>query len=379
MRKVHGERLLQGDIRDSASLHHCTYCGRRSRKKPISIPVEDLIDVIREGLVAEYNDAADEPVPYESAEGGYQLPTMTTHELLFEVGFYAGNDQLHDRIVDALPDYAWIRRNPLSLSEDEALSYGWEEFSRVVKHRVRYLLFPSAKEDDITDEICPAFMLDALGSVLNQLELFSELRVGTTLYRVRLHAPGIQYTTLQDLSPPPSSAARFSNRMSPAGISMIYAALDEDTAIAETRVRRRRKPMEASVGVFELTKDVKLLDLVHLPQIPSIFAGEEDRWRRPGLIFLHGFREDFTKPVIKDGREHVEYVPPQVVTEYLRYRFRDAAGLPVSGVLYPSARRRRGVGCVLFVSYEDCADDWTYGAPTPPPFRLVSAHTRSVP
>jgi len=363
-------------IRRHASIYACTYCGRRSRKRAIAVPIDEIIDRVREAVHAEYNDAADEPVPYESAEGGYQLRTMSTYELMDEIGFYAGNDVLQDEIMDALPDYAWIRRAPLSLSKDEALISGWEEFSRIVKHRVRYLLFPSEERSLFSDAVAPPVMLDALGSQINDLDLINTVPAGIALYRVRLHPPGTSYTTIGELGPPPIDATRYSNRMSPAGVSMFYAALDPKTALAETLVRRKRRPTLVTTAQFETTEPIRVLDLVNLASIPDFFADEEERWKRAGLIFLHDFRADFTRPVPKDGREHVEYVPTQVVTEFLRYKFRDAADRPLQGVVYPSARRKRGIACVLFFSHEDCTGNWEFGKPLSPPFRLLGTSSR---
>jgi hypothetical protein len=57
---------------------------------------------------------------------------------------------------------------------------------------------------------------------------------------------------------------------------------------------------------------------------------------------------------MKDGREHIDYVPTQVVTEYFRHVFKDGDGQPVKGILYPSARQDGGVCCVLFFEADQC-------------------------
>lgn len=53
---------------------------------------------------------------------------------------------------------------------------------------------------------------------------------------------------------------------------------------------------------------------------PSIFdpAGRVQYF---GLRFLQQFVGDVTLPVELDGREHIDYVPTQVFTEYVRYAF----------------------------------------------------------
>ena len=67
---------------------------------------------------------------------------------------------------------------------------------------------------------------------------------------------------------------------------------------------------------------------------------------------MGGFIEDFRKPVEKDGREHINYVPTQIVTEYFRSVVKIGGGT-VDGVRYRSSRRKDGICCVLFATAKD--------------------------
>jgi hypothetical protein len=87
--------------------------------------------------------------------------------------------------------------------------------------------------------------------------------------------------------------------------------------------------------------------------VPSAFEPEGVSANYHVLEFLHAFVGALTAAVIKDGREHIEYVPSQVVTEYVRYRLPAKLGKPVHGILYRSSRQKGGIGCVLFISYEE--------------------------
>lgn len=60
------------------------------------------------------------------------------------------------------------------------------------------------------------------------------------------------------------------------------------------------------------------MDLTNLPEYPSVFGSDEANLDRPGVHLIHAFADDFIRPVEKDGREHIECVPSQVVTEYVR-------------------------------------------------------------
>ena len=136
--------------------------------------------------------------------------------------------------------------------------------------------------------------------------------------------------------------------MSPAGISMFYGCADVPTVVAE--IGAHSSGRFAVVGEFVTTKPLRLVDLASLPPIPSLFDPDE----REGfyeLSFLHSLARDLSAPVVLDGREHIEYVPTQVVTEYLRW-------LPDSrtdGILFASAQNG-GVCCVIFCGPEGCAD-----------------------
>ena len=70
--------------------------------------------------------------------------------------------------------------------------------------------------------------------------------------------------------------------------------------------------------------------------------------------FLQGFIEDFSKQICRDGKEHFEYVPTQVVTEYVRRRLVDNEGRQIDGVVYNSAANSGEQAVVIFAGPEHC-------------------------
>ena len=58
--------------------------------------------------------------------------------------------------------------------------------------------------------------------------------------------------------------------------------------------------------------------------------------------------------VARDGREHIEYVPTQIVTEYFRFRFMTYDNRKVLGILYESSLRKNEKACVPFVDQGGC-------------------------
>ena len=68
---------------------------------------------------------------------------------------------------------------------------------------------------------------------------------------------------------------------------------------------------------------------------------------------LRDFVQSITRPVVHDGREHTEYVPTQILTEYFRHRYRLHDGTQLDAIVYPSTQRRAGRSVVIFASQED--------------------------
>ncbi|WP_425612510.1 RES family NAD+ phosphorylase [Xanthomonas prunicola] len=60
--------------------------------------------------------------------------------------------------------------------------------------------------------------------------------------------------------------------------------------------------------------------------------------------------KSITKPVEKDGREHIDYVPSQVVCEFLAQAFLLNDGSTLDGIIYPSAANPGRTNLLVFPS-----------------------------
>lgn len=132
---------------------------------------------------------------------------------------------------------------------------------------------------------------------------------------------------------------------------MMYASEDVETALAETA----NEAGDYAVGEFVTERDALILDLTLLPDPPSFFAELPDSAEydpRPRLNFLHRISYEISRPIARDDRVHIEYVPTQVVTEYVRTGM-TIDKRQVDGIRYTSSRRSAHTAVVLFVDQDN--------------------------
>lgn len=343
-------------IRDCDGPRGCHACGRHDS------PTCRLIDICRyiEFCLRQYWSFAVDHLPYESAEGGYQGATWTTIELLqdeVELSLPRDtNDDLLDALLDCLPDDLWCEYDWLTLDHDVALKTSWDRFCATVKHKRRFF-FHSTGSDD-RDSYTPASLLNEIAVISQNLGLIRTLSTGTALWRARPDLPTGKRGKASDFGPPPPEYALQSNRMNPPGIPMLYLASTARTALRETRVEVSR------VGKWLTARPLRILDLRRLPKVPGLFSTME-RNDRLALLFLHEFADDIMTPVERDNRVHVDYLPSQVVTEYLRDFAFD--GGKIEGIAYESTVTPRGWNVALFAGPTDLGlDSPEWGEPTTP-------------
>lgn len=336
-------RMLAAELQDE----QCSYCGA-ARAADISV----LCDEIRETIELEYTDPAEE-LPYVSREGGYQGEVLTGSDIIcFELDPWTDRDDLADDVAEAFAENFLCRRDYFGLDRYEALDYSWQTFTEQVKHHTRYLFLQELDPERYQQIISPGEMLANLGQLFQEFELFSELPQSTNLFRARVYS-GRRPVTAAELGTAPREAAVYPNRMSPAGISMFYAARDEVTAVLETYDPQVHQDQEIAIARFINNRPLAMLNLVELPALPSQFDRQQ-RHEHPRIAFLRAFERDLTKAVDRTTKAHTEYVPTQVVTEFVRHRLRTPAGEPIDGILYRSSRCRESIAIVIFANPEHC-------------------------
>jgi hypothetical protein len=381
---VHDD-ALSALIREEGEKQICGFCGAKCS----SLSLQELTDQILERISWEYSDVDSEMVPYDGEEQEYFCDIYTSEELLSDqIGLDARPEVILE-IAQLMPDLTWCKRQLRSGDLGAALNSGWKSFIDVVKHHVRYFFsephdahrggrfddFPNPEvfgiEYDPDEGVPPERILDAIGSIVRRAKLIRSLDSGSIIFRARVQAVHEKPATAEELGPPSTELAVQSNRMSPAGIVMSYGAFDSPTAIGETFQldRERAADKVVSVGQFRSSRPLTVLDLTNLPSTPSFFGDYE---MHHGISFLWDFNRDLTKPIARDGMEHVDYVPTQIVSEYFRHRFKTKEELLLDGIIYLSSRTG-SPACVLFFDQSDCGG---VASATTPALQLLEDATK---
>jgi HEPN/RES N-terminal domain 1/RES domain len=339
-----GDAALKAFIESEATNEECSFCGTTS-EEAIAAPLDELISQIRGCLFKEYDDPAN-CLSYCTADGGWQGETFDSYDILDMVGLELPNDddgELLTAILKGLSDQLWCRRDPYGMSRNEELSYSWEAFCEIIKHQRRFFFLDESGGRSL---LTPAEVLGTIFEYAKNIGLVRTLtRDRSKLFRARLQRPGEVLENALQLGPPPIEAAK-QNRMSPAGIVMMYVSEDAATALAETVDREGTYV----VGEFAIERDAIILDLAELPPTPSIFYEVPDSMEydpRHNLMFLNEIADEISRPIARDDRVHVEYVPTQVVTEFIRTAA-TSNGKRIDGIAYRSSRHTDKSSMVLF-------------------------------
>ena len=328
----------------AATSRDCTVCGRVEAVSGPAFAVEweAVMEPFMRAFWREYERPEAAPAP------GNLEDTTWAVGYLAQWAFEARHIEAIGSLISDAITVEEVSTFGAAISAD-GLSHEWEEFESTVKHESRFVFMgsdgPSARVQDF---------LQKLGELAKEESgLVSHLLPKDPLYRARTVAwdwgtTANLPTSAADLGPAPADRAA-ANRMSPAGIPMFYGAEDEATALNE--VAAFSIAQHAVVGTFYPTRPLRMLDLrVASAELASPF--DEQRLElRILLLFLEEFQQAISQPIVPDGRQHIEYVPTQVVAEF----FRRAVDPPLDGIAFASAHTGDS-NCVIFATSENVTD-----------------------
>ncbi|WP_367433207.1 HEPN-associated N-terminal domain-containing protein [Streptomyces celluloflavus] len=328
----------------------CDYCERVP-----AAPIDTLLEAYFDGLRTEYALAGDELAYFEGELAATQ--SWDGPDLVDAYADVLLDERLQETVREAARyDDIWVERDFIAPREDEALLDGWERFSHQVKSRTRYVFWlasPGKEEKYLGGGENPAAaILESLGQLIPRAGLVRSIPAGQRLWRARAHDSVGENWTAGMLGTPLPEQARQPNRMSPAGIPLFYGADSSDASMEEVARHATDAHPWVTYAAFETTKPMRVVDFTRLESVPAIFDTERAHLRR-ALMFLH----EFVHLISADakGREHLDYVPTQIVTEYLLRVFDQEQ--PVSGLVFNSSAARHGGLCtVLDIPQHHCLD-----------------------
>ena len=188
---------LKNFVKADAKNKDCTFCGAQG-DHPIAAPFLNVIEHMSNCLAREY-DIAENCLPYEGAEGGFQGTVWTTYEFLTDQLQLDlpndGDNRLLGAIENALGERSWCDAHPFLLSDsDDRLRVSWEEFCNVIKHQRRFF-FMEEPRDPHDELLGPGAILDAIGRWCRKFHLIADLHTGTKVFRARYQNSGPRLVT----------------------------------------------------------------------------------------------------------------------------------------------------------------------------------------
>ncbi len=353
------DKYLNGLIESHGKQGICSYCGKKHTVCDMYTLCEQIVwkiglyfnslDDAGLYLTNGFYDDEQEVIPGYKRIGEYVIPENLTYfdsvdELMDGLDLTTDDDDLNKDIKSCFTTEQWISSD--IYDEDRRIKYAnqWDRFVNTVKHRGRFTFLATPEfrniiqeKDGHSDDI-----LSVLSDLIIEQGLVKSLPKGTNLYRARkVDDVNLNYK-FADITSPPDNLA-FPNRMSPAGISMFYASFEKETATNEC-VGGDSKGL--IVGTFETAKDLKVIDLTSIPE-QSFWV---NNWQENQ--FLHQFNDNITQRVDPKDTNHLQYIPTQVFTEFLRYMFRDSKGQQIEGLIYGSSKTEEK-NIVLFCNQKE--------------------------
>lgn len=230
---------------------------------------------------------------------------------------------------------------------EQILFHTWDEFKGFILHSNRFFDFGNINRKRIL-----AYLINELLSVLPNAKRI--INKDKKFYRARKFDKIEDFENKEkykkELGPPPYKVSlKKNNRMSPPGISYFYVADDIETCLKEIDASITEKII---IGEFMLKKEIKILDLSNFEisdkqkkEYTNIFSKKYKHKYIDLINYFKSFAEDISKP-INDDDEIYEYIPTQVLTEFIRK-------VEFDGIKYKSSKNPKGNNYVLFFGPED--------------------------
>ena len=178
--------------------------------------------------------------------------------------------------------------------------------------------------------------------------IVSTMQQGQGIFRARSFFRSNQYNA-KNLGPP-SAGSLLPTRMSPMGIPSFYAAKEKNVAIQEIK----KNATEFIIGEWEFNKDINIIDFTKQSTCEIDFFDIELQKKRDELLFFDKFSNDISKSIDKDERSHIDYIPTQILSEFIKISFKD-----INGIAYRSQKLKHGTNLCMFTDRIKFCDDFS--------------------
>ena len=348
------EKNINNFIRKNYVDGYCDYCNKE--KKVLSL--EDVVIFMMKGISNFFEDAANFQ-PYESRNGGYLWGTYTVEDMIDTIGIEADPYIVIEDIKESIEEIGWTSYFDFYDSPEKELDGRWKFFNETTKNHTRYLFhFRSVNRSYPDSNYSAEDTLQDLAVLIKKFNLYSVIKPSDSIFRGRQHdiKDSDKIKDINELVSPKIEFAKYANRFSPSGIPMFYGGLSSQTIIPEIFNKSDKRKKRITIGEFRTKKEFRVIDLSKVPSVPSIFQPYRF-YNYYDLLFLNNLVRDLTKPVTLDKLDHIEYVPTQIVTEFLRYPFNNEIRKKIDGIIYPSAKNRKEKCIVIFWNQQECLEN----------------------
>ena len=338
-----GEDLVSAEIK-AQPRRVCSYCG--ARRNAILIPdLARRVDPVFQNIVG----TGDEGYVERDGEPGFGPIGDYPHEIIAQM-LETDDDAIGRDLVSWLADHYLHRHGHRPGDEgfdfyddssdhyairdetDDWFRRSWDGFCDDLKHRRRF--FIGAHGHVLDDLLGPLIRGDwPTGGAIRVIGPGTDYR---HIHRGRLANDSAAqrriYARRRQRLAAPAPGIAGAGRMNAAGISVFYGSFDRDTCVAELRT-----PVSghAVVGRFEILKPLRVLDLTMLEDGFEALSYFDANYAQmmSYQAFMITFHEAVRKAVLP-GQEALDYLPTQVIAEYLWSQ--DAA--PIDGVIFGSSQ-----------------------------------------
>lgn len=292
---------------------------------------------------------------------GYEMTLSQIIGFAIRCDSQAVCDAVAERLVDRDADEGSFYfhgqeycRTPSQFESEEAKRWWAEgEWSRVATELVHGRRFFNVKAraffESLMVEAMPPDSTSPVSKVIPENTRFYRARVAATQAQIQQ----FQQKPSEELGAPPKDRAA-NNRMSPAGVPLLYVATEAQTSVAEVRPSIGDKVV---VAEFVSTRDLKVFDFTALTELHHTeisWFNPLYRKRTDHRLLLEYLHDLIARPV---RATDTDYVMTQALAEFIRY-YRDQM---FDGIAFRSVQREGGVNFVIFdrsTSGELQSPDW---------------------